>query len=100
VVLAACQTAGGPVREGEGVMSLARPFLAAGARGVVGSLWDLDDRAAAVAFTRLHRALKDGAPPVEALRDVQLWMLHSDDPALREPSAWAGLTLIGAGVHY
>src|SRR5262249_35433356 len=43
LVLAACRTSGGRVRRGEGVLSLARPFLAAGVPTVVASLWDVDD---------------------------------------------------------
>jgi CHAT domain-containing protein len=98
VVLAACQTARGPVRAGEGVMSLARPFLAAGAGTVVGSLWDLNDGAARAAFTALHREMRGGRPVAESLRAVQLWMMQSDDPVLRDPASWAGLVVVGTGI--
>ncbi len=45
VVLAACSTAAGVVSRGEGVVSVARPFLGAGVPLVVASQWDVDDRA-------------------------------------------------------
>ena len=98
VVLAACQSTGGSIREGEGMMSLARPFLAAGVRVVVGSLWDISDAAAAAAFVRLHERLREGMSAGEALRDVQTWMMQSEDPALRDPVSWAGLTVVGVGI--
>ncbi len=44
VVLAACRTSTGRIRRGEGVLSLARPFIAAGVPTVVATLWDVDDR--------------------------------------------------------
>src|SRR5215218_4098707 len=40
VVLAACSTARARISPGEGVLGLARPFLAAGVPSVVASLWN------------------------------------------------------------
>ena len=44
VVLSACRTGQGRLYSGEGVTGLARAFLYAGSRGVVSSLWSVDDR--------------------------------------------------------
>src|SRR5688572_32163989 len=46
-VLSACRTAFGAPREGEGVFTLSRGFLVAGARRVVASLWLVSDPASA-----------------------------------------------------
>src|SRR5205807_413370 len=54
VVLSSCQSAAGG--SGEGLAGLVRPFLASGARAVVGTLWTIDDADAAVLFPALHRA--------------------------------------------
>ena len=95
VILSGCSTATGSAAFGEGVLSLARPFLAAGVPSVLGTLWDLDDRAAAALLPRFHRGIREGLRPAEALRRAQLSLLHGSDARLRSPRAWAGFVLIG-----
>jgi CHAT domain-containing protein len=43
VFLAACETAAGPARFAEGMSGLPRSFLSAGARGIVATLWSVED---------------------------------------------------------
>jgi CHAT domain-containing protein len=43
VFLAACETAAGPARFAEGMSGLPRSFLSAGARGIVATLWPVED---------------------------------------------------------
>lgn len=75
IVLSACRTAQGEVRAGEGVESLARAFLFAGARGLVGSLWQVDDRATADTMQHFYSHwLLEGLPPDRALRQAKLGM--------------------------
>lgn len=72
-VLAACQTARGRVRRGEGVLSVARAFLAAGSRSVVASLWVVDDEKARRTMEELFRNLiEEDQSPAEALHDAKL----------------------------
>lgn len=58
VVLSACQTAEGRQRRGDGVESLARGFLMAGARRVVASQWKVADESTARFMGRFYRELK------------------------------------------
>ena len=95
VVLAACRTSAGRIRRGEGVLSLARPFIAAGVPTVVASLWDVDDRASHALFVAFHRALRRGLPVAEALRDAQLAALGDSDTVRRDPANWANFVVIG-----
>jgi CHAT domain-containing protein/tetratricopeptide (TPR) repeat protein len=92
-VLAACTTGTGPTYAGEGAISLARPFLAAGVPAVVASLWKIDDRAARRQILAFYRAIIVGQAPGHALRQSQLEMLRSDNETLRHPSTWAAFEL-------
>jgi CHAT domain-containing protein len=96
VVLAACSTAVGSLSRGEGVVSLARPFLGAGVPTVIASEWDVDDQATARLFSEFHRALSDVGDPVQALRTAQLSLLRSGDATLASPRAWGAFVALGA----
>src|SRR5205085_10848645 len=72
VVLSACDSGSGADITGEGLASLRRAFLAAGAESIIASLWRLNDRAAATFMIGLHRRLAEGRPPAEALRTAQV----------------------------
>jgi CHAT domain-containing protein len=95
LVLAACSTAVGPVVKGEGPISLARPFLAAGVPSVVATLWDVDDSSSRTFFAAFYRSIRQGKEPVEALRTGQLALLRSIDRGLKRPASWAGFVAIG-----
>lgn len=96
VVLAACATAGDQVADSEGVSSLARPFLAAGVPAVIGTLWRVDDAAAAALSVELHRELAGGAEAAAALRGAMLHLLRSPSSAWNTPRSWAAFELFGA----
>lgn len=89
VVLAACGTFRGDTLHVAGMSSLARAFLLAGARSVIGTLWEIDDDVSASLFLRLHQHLRDGMPPAHALREAQLDLFHSTDLRLAHPATWA-----------
>ena len=97
VVLAACSTAVGSVSRGEGVMSVARPFLAAGAPLVVASQWDVDDAATERLFTMFHREFAKHHDAVAALRAAQLAMIRSLIPGDGSPSRWGAFIALGTG---
>lgn len=80
VVLSGCHSAAGAVLPGTGLLGLTRAWLAAGAVGVVGSLWDTTDDSGPL-FSAFYRHLRSGdAPsPAQALRAAQLEMLHLGD---------------------
>jgi CHAT domain-containing protein len=95
VVLAACQTVRTGPGRAAGFSGLAGAFLAAGARGAVGSLWEVDDRLSHLLMVELHRAYRGDPDGATALRTAQLRLLRSSDPALRSPAAWAGFRYAG-----
>jgi len=95
VILAACGTMRGESHHVEGMPSIARAFLAAGARSVVGTLWEVDDDTVAPLFHRMHVELHNGANPSAALRTAQITLAHDPDPRLSHPATWAPVELLG-----
>lgn len=95
VVLAACETMGSGTARSTGFHGLASAFLAAGAHGVVGSLWRVDDASTRELMVALHRAYATSADGASALRAAQLRSVASPDPKLRSPAAWAAFQYIG-----
>jgi CHAT domain-containing protein len=94
VTLSACETGLGKQVKGEGLVSLARGFMYAGAARVVVSLWNVNDRATAELMTRFYRkALVEGARPAAALRAAQIEMWR--DKRWEAPHYWAAFTLQG-----
>lgn len=95
VILAACGTIRGDSAHVEGMPSIARAFLTAGARSVIGTLWEVDDDVVAPLFRRIHVELRNGADPSAALRTAQIALAHDPDPRLRHPASWAPVELLG-----
>jgi CHAT domain-containing protein len=96
VVLSACQTQRSTGGRSGGFAGLSGAMLAAGAGGVVGSQWRVDDaltRELMAGFHAAYRASGDGA---DALHRAQLRLLGSPDSALSSPSAWAGFRYAGS----
>jgi CHAT domain-containing protein/tetratricopeptide (TPR) repeat protein len=94
VVLSGCQTAVGREVAGEGAIGLTRGFMAAGARRIVASLWQVDDLATSELMTRFYRGmLERGLPAAGALRAAQQEMAAS--PRWSHPYFWAGLVAQG-----
>jgi CHAT domain-containing protein len=82
VVLSACETALGKEVDGEGMIGLTRGFMYAGAGGVVGARWKVDDSATAQFMKTFYSAIeKDGLSAAQALRRAQL--------ALRKEKRWS-----------
>jgi CHAT domain-containing protein len=95
VILSSCSSAAGPTAGGEGALSLARPFLAAGVPQMIAAPRDVEDRVGAALVVALHRHLAQGIEPLDALRAAQLDLLHARDSRLSSPAAWSSFEVIG-----
>jgi len=95
VVLSACDTAIGPVEGEEGISTLSRAFLLAGARTVISTLWSIDDDSALYLMKMFYAELARDKPAPEALRVAKRKMLKAFGPRKAVPYFWAGLTLEG-----
>lgn len=95
VVLSGCRTAAGTIYWGEGVYGFSSALLVAGARSVVLTRWEIEDRAAARAMDVFYSSLREGAARDEALRRARVALAAEGLPAR---DRWA-FTLIGVGGH-
>ncbi|MEP6903990.1 MAG: CHAT domain-containing tetratricopeptide repeat protein, partial [Actinomycetota bacterium] len=93
VVLSACDTGLGEVRNGEGVYGLRRAFVLAGTESLVMSLWPVSDYVTRRLMTDYYKNLKQGMGRGAALRQVQLEMLKEKEH--RHPFYWASFIQSG-----
>jgi CHAT domain-containing protein len=94
VVLSACETGLGEVKNGEGVYGLRRALVLAGSESQVMSLWQVSDAATRDLMAAYYKRLQAGEGRTEALRQVQLMMIKSGAPGAdgRRQTAGAGTT--------
>lgn len=92
VVLSACSTAAGAASAGEGVMSLSRAFLYAGASATIATLWDVPDAPAPVFTDVLYRELGKGQTLGMAAAEARRELRRRGAP----PRAWAAYVLSGS----
>lgn len=90
VTISACYGSGARSFAGEGSVGLAWAFLRAGARNVIGALWEVSDESTPQMMTELYRGLNTGLSPSKALRQAKLALLHSNQE-FRKPFYWAPL---------
>jgi CHAT domain-containing protein len=76
VVLSACETGLGEVKNGEGVYGLRRALVLAGSETQVMSLWKVSDAGTRDLMVAYYTRLQRGESRTEALRQVQLAMLQ------------------------
>ncbi|MDN3353857.1 CHAT domain-containing protein [Actinomadura sp. DC4] len=80
------------VTDHDEALTLASAFLAAGAATVVGTRWQITERAATLLSVVFHHHLAHGLTPPDALRAAQLWMLDRRREPPDLPPALAALT--------
>jgi len=94
VVLSACETGLGKDVKGEGLVGLTRGFMYAGARRVIVSLWNVNDKATASLMQRVYAGiLKTNKTPAASLRAAQIEMWRQKQ--WQSPYYWAGFVMQG-----
>jgi CHAT domain-containing protein/lipopolysaccharide biosynthesis regulator YciM len=93
VVLSACDTGLGQIKNGDGLYGLRRALVLAGSESQMMSLWPVSDRGTRELMIEYYRRLKAGEGRSEALRRVQLRMLAN--PKRSHPFYWASFIQSG-----
>ncbi len=95
VVLSACRTGIGKQIRGEGLISLTRGFMYAGARRVGVNLWSVEDRASAELMVKFYRQMLGSRQlsAAAALRTAQVEMWR--DKRWSQPYYWGAFVLLG-----
>jgi len=91
VVLSACETGLGEIKNGEGVYGLQRGLAVAGARYVLMSLWKVDDFATRFLMEEFYGKWLEEEDIHDAFRDAQI-ELRKNYP---HPFYWGAFVLLG-----
>lgn len=90
VILSACETGLGFSDSGEGVYGLQRAFKLAGAKKILMSLWEVDDRATTILMTNFYRYLLEGKDANTAL-EISKKVVRDQYPS---PEEWGAFVLL------
>lgn len=96
VVLSACETGLGKIRKGEGIISMSRGFSYAGAKSILTTLWQVNDKSTSEIMVAFYQYLKEGKQKDEALRLAKLdYMKNVHAQSVAHPFYWAASVPIG-----
>ena len=102
LVLSACETAlGKKGQDGVEINAISYHFLNDGVKAVMASLWVVDDKSTSELMRQFYSNLANTnqTSKVQALRQAQLRLLHSDNTTyFSHPYYWAPFILIGNGL--
>ena len=92
VVLSSCRSGLGEIDESEGVIGMQKSFFEAGAKSVVVSLWDVNDKYTSLFMQSFYKFLSDGFDKSEALRKAKIFFKENYSA---NPYYWSAFVLSG-----
>ncbi len=91
VILSACQTGLGEIKNGEGVYGLQRSFQVAGASSVITSLWEVSDKGTQDLMSAFYKYWLQSGNKHDAFRKAQLEIKTK----YKYPFYWGAFVLVG-----
>lgn len=95
VVLSACETGIGDLQQGEGIVSLGRSFMYAGAPSLLMTLWNLNDQSGSMLIESFYKNLQEGMEKDDALRKAKIDYLSKMKGISTHPALWACFVQVG-----
>lgn len=96
VVLSACKTGLGDLKNGEGVYGLQRAFQTAGAKTVLMSLWVVNDEVTMKLMSAFYKNWILGKQTKrEAFKNAQIEIQKMDKGKYKSPYYWGGFVMVG-----
>ena len=95
LVLSACSTGDGSYQKGEGVLSLGRGFMYAGASSILTTLWQINDQSTQRIMQYFYQNLYEGMDKDLALKQAKISYMDEAKGVIGHPVFWAAYVLIG-----
>lgn len=92
VVLSSCKSGLGTIDATEGVIGMQKSFFEAGAKSVIVSLWDVNDKYTAFFMKSFYKYLSEGYDKSDALRKAKIFFKENYSA---NPYYWAAFVLAG-----
>lgn len=92
IVLSSCSSGLGKIDESEGIIGMAKAFYDAGAKSIIVSLWQVNDKYTSIFMTLFYKNLSKGMNKSEALRQAKIEFIKQYSA---NPYYWGAFILSG-----